>query len=54
MTEEFIGLLVAEKPVERHKLTVSTEMLQGWLREQGATHVRRRKRPHRAWRVAKP
>ena len=54
MTEEFIGSLVAENLAERYKLTVSTEMLQGWLREQGATHVQRRKRPHRAWRVAKP
>jgi len=54
MTEEFIGSLVAGKPLERYKLTVCTEMLQEWLREQGATHVRRRKRLHRAWRVAKP
>jgi len=39
MTEEFIGSLVADMLAEWHKLIISAEMLQGWLREQGATQT---------------
>jgi len=45
--------LAAEKVAERHGITVSAETLRGWLLTTGVTHFRRRKRPHRAWRVRK-
>jgi hypothetical protein len=32
---------------------ISAETLRGWLVASGVTHFRRRKRPHRAWRVRK-
>lgn len=51
---DFGPTLAAEKLAEHHGLTVSNETLRSWLREEGVTHFRRRKRPHRAWRERKP
>lgn len=50
---DFGPTLAAEKLAERHRLVVSAETLRGWLLEEGVTHFRRRKRPHRAWRTRK-
>ena len=50
---DFGPTLAAEKLAERHGLTLSDETLRSWLLEQEVTHVRRRKRPHRAWRERK-
>ena len=50
---DFGPTLAAETLAERHRLGVSAETLRGWLLEQGVTHFRRRKRPHRAWRARK-
>ena len=51
---DFGPTLATEKLAEHHGLTVSAETLRSWLREEGVTHFRRRKRPHRAWRERKP
>jgi transposase-like protein len=51
--EDFGPTLAAEKLAERHGITLSDETLRSWLLEQGVTHFRRRKRPHRAWRARK-
>lgn len=48
---DFGPTLAAEKLAERDGITLSAETLRLWLRERGVTHVRRRKRPHRAWRA---
>ena len=50
---DFGPTLAAEKLAEHHGLTLSDETLRSWLLEQGVTHFRRRKRPHRAWRERK-
>jgi hypothetical protein len=48
---DFGPTLAAEKLAERQGLMLSDETLRGWLRAEGVDHFRRRKRPHRAWRV---
>ena len=50
---DFGPTLAAEKLAERHGIAVSAETLRGWLLAKGVTHFRRRKRPHRAWRMRK-
>jgi hypothetical protein len=50
---DFGPTLAAEKLAERDGIPLSAETLRGWLLDQGVTHFRRRKRPHRAWRARK-
>ena len=51
---DFGPTLAAEKLAERHGITISDETLRRWLTAQGIDHVRRRTRPHRAWRERRP
>ena len=51
---DFGPTLAAEKLAARHGITLSDETVRLWLHARGIDHVRRRKRPHRAWRERKP
>lgn len=51
---DFGPTLAAENLAEHHGITLSDETLRRWLQARGIDHVRRRKRPHRAWRERRP
>ncbi len=50
---DFGPTLAAEKLVEREGIDVCDETLRLWLKAEGVSYPRRRKRPHRRWRERK-
>ncbi len=50
---DFGPTLATEKLAERDRIPISDETLRRWLLERGVEHFKRRKRPHRQWRMRK-